>query len=281
MERIINLILIILLSFNPIIYSQGTAPQFCVKDKLLTNSDIHFPNVEEKETFYFKKIFSNNYIVGTDSSATLFSLTNTDSVDYTFDRSDSIINNDYTVYSDPFGNINPIFGLDNSDNPTKIKYILTEGITFEDEYIHALYDVENKILKEGRLSDTFKDFKILETLNENEYLGIVKLYDSYFNIYSIKLQLMSFNQISGGRIKLLGAKEYARVEDEEHNVNQIYYIKSLKKIMIIRTYQNIIYIDFIDYFANSFGAILVTKELEVDFEVEDYKFSYIELKNEN
>ena len=277
-------LLVIFLSLNFIKYSQTTTPEFCVKDKLLTNSDINFPDVESKETFYFKKIFSNNYIIGTDTSATLFSLTNTDSTEYTFEKSDFISNNEYIVYSDPFGNFNPIFGLDNSENPTKIKYILSEGIKFEDEYMHALYDIENKALKEGRLSDTFKDYKILETLNENEYLGVVKLHsidNDNNNIYSIKLQLMSFNQLSGGRIKLLGAKEYATVINQEYNVNQLYFIKSLKKIMIIRTYQQTMYIDFIDYFSNSFGSLLVTKELEIDFNIQDYKFNSIELKTEN
>ena len=56
---------------------------------------------------------------------------------------------------------------------------------------------------------------------------------------------MSFNQISEGRIKLLSAKEYAKVENEQHIINNIFYIKNLKKIMLIRTYEKNIYIDFI------------------------------------
>ena len=166
-----------------------------------------FPDVNTQDTFYFKKISSNNFIIGTQNSAKLFRLSNLNSNEniITLEQHESLQNN-YYAYADDFGNINPIFGLDNIDNPTKIKYILTEGVTPESEYTHALYDIENNILKEGRLSDEFPDFKILEALNENEYIGAVKLYDSNTNINSIKLQIMSFNEISQGKIKILNQK---------------------------------------------------------------------------
>ena len=78
-------------------------------------------------------------------------------------------------------------------------------------------DVENNELKEGKFSDVFPDFKILEAINENEYIGAIKLNEvinSVKTIYSIKLQIMSFSQISKGKIKLLNAKEYSRVENK-------------------------------------------------------------------
>ena len=224
----IMMTLIIFLTLSQLVTSQ--ASPFCEKIKLLENP---FPEVDTKDTFYFKKIFENNYIIGTLNSATQFKLSpiSSEETSFTFEKY-SPLDDNYFVYADAFGNINPKFALDNVDNPTKLKYVLTEGITSDNEYIHALYDVENNLLQEGKLSDTFPDFKILEVLNENEYIGAVKLYDSNTNVYSIKLQLMSFNQISEGRIKLLSAKEYAKVENEQHIINNILYIKNLKKIFI-------------------------------------------------
>ena len=269
--------LIILLTISKLV-SSTSPPSFCEKIKPLENP---FPEVNTKDTFYFKKIFDNNYIIGTENSATQFKLSpiNSQETSFTFEQY-SPLDSNYFVYADAFGNINPIFALDNTDNPSKLKYILTEGITTDNEYIHALYDVENNLLQEGKLSDTFPDFKILEVLNENEYIGAVKLYDSNTNVYSIKLQLMSFNQISEGRIKLLSAKEYAKVENEQHIINNIFYVKNLKKIMLIRTYEKNIYIDFIDYFGNSFGSILTTKNILSDFDISEYKFNSIILKTE-
>ena len=269
--------LFLLFSLFQLFFAASTS-DFCVKNHVLDNA---FPEVNTKETFYLKKVFDNNYIVGTEKSATTFKLSTINSEDPNFSFEQYIpLNNKYFVYTDAFGNINPVFGLDNYDNPTKIKYILTEGITSDNEYMHALYDTENNILKEGRLSSTFRDFKILETINENEYIGAVKLYDANTHIYSIKLQIMSFNKISEGRIKLLNAKEYAKVENEQHNINNIYYIADLKKLMLIRTFEKKIYIDFIDYYGNSFGSILTTKDLEAEFDVMEYKFNSIVLKTE-
>jgi hypothetical protein len=242
-----------------------------------------FPEVNTKDTFYFKKLFNNNFIIGTENSGAFFRLSISDDNNFVFEQLDSV-NNNYYVYADAFGNINPLLVTDNIENPTKIKYILTEGITSENEYIHALYDVENNELKEGKFSDVFPDFKILETINENEYIGAIKLNEvinSVNTIYSIKLQIMSFSQISKGKIKLLNAKEYSRVENKQYNVNNIFYIKSLKKLMIIRTYEENIFIDFIDYYESSFGTVITNDELKAEFDVSDFKFNSIELKTEN
>ena len=193
-----------ILFLSQLLFIDSTS-DFCVKIKQLENS---FPEGNSKDTFFFRKVFDNYYIIGTENSATTFKLSTINSEDssFTFEQYAPLENN-YFVYADAFGNINPVFGLDNQDNPTKIKYILTEGITSDNEYMHALYDTENNVLKEGRLSNTFPDFKLLEVINENEYIGAIKLYDPITKIYSIKLQLMSFNKISEGRIKILGAKE--------------------------------------------------------------------------
>ena len=266
-----------ILFLSQLLFIDSTS-DFCVKIKQLENS---FPEGNTKDTFFFRKVFDNYYIIGTENSATTFKLSTINSEDssFTFEQYAPLENN-YFVYADAFGNINPVFGLDNQDNPTKIKYILTEGITSDNEYMHALYDIENNVLKEGRLSNTFPDFKLLEVINENEYIGAIKLYDPITKIYSIKLQLMSFNKISEGRIKILGAKEYAKFENEQHNINNIFYIKNLQKLMLIRTYGKNIYIDFIDYYANSFGSIMSTQNIEADFDVMDYRFNSIELKRE-
>ena len=267
--------LIIFTLFNSI----NTTGEFCQKIKKF---ETYFPEVEAEDTFYFKKILGNNYIIGTQNSATIFRITNFNSESETLSI-DQVepLNINYKAYSDPFGNIMPIFGFDNMNNPTKIKYIVTEGGTIDNEYIHALYDIENKILREGKLSDALPDFKILEALNENNYIGALRLYDSNTNIYSIKLQTMSFKEIYNGNIKLLNSKEYASVVNEQHNINNIFYIKNIKKIMLVRTYGKKIYLDFIDYVGNSFGSVYTADIIQVDFDISEYKFNTMELKTEN
>ena len=267
--------LIIFTLFNLI----NTTGEFCQKIKKF---ETYFPEVEAEDTFYFKKILGNNYIIGTQNSATIFRITNFNSESETLSI-DQVepLNINYKAYSDPFGNIMPIFGFDNMNNPTKIKYIVTEGGTIDNEYIHALYDIENKILREGKLSDALPDFKILEALNENNYIGALRLYDSNTNIYSIKLQTMSFKEIYNGNIKLLNSKEYASVVNEQHNINNIFYIKNIKKIMLVRTYGKKIYLDFIDYVGNSFGSVYTADIIQVDFDISEYKFNTMELKTEN
>ena len=260
--------------------SSTPSSQFCLNPREM---ETPFPEVNTKDTFYFKKLFNNNFIIGTENSGAFFRLSISDDNNFVFEQLDSV-NNNYYVYADAFGNINPLLVTDNIENPTKIKYILTEGITSENEYIHALYDVENNELKEGKFSDAFPDFKILEAIDENEYIGAIKLNEvinSVNTIYSIKLQIMSFSQISKGKIKLLNAKEYSRVENKQYNVNNIFYIKSLKKLMIIRTYEENIFIDFIDYYESSFGTVITNDELKAEFDVSDFKFNSIELKTEN
>ena len=267
--------LIIFTLFNSI----NTTGEFCQKIKKF---ETYFPEVEAEDTFYFKKILGNNYIIGTQNSATIFRITNFNSESETLSI-DQVepLNINYKAYSDPFGNIMPIFGFDNMNNPTKIKYIVTEGGTIDNEYIHALYDIENKILREGKLSDALPDFKILEALNENNYIGALRLYDSNTNIYSIKLQTMSFKEIYNGNIKMLNSKEYASVVNEQHNINNIFYIKNIKKIMLVRTYGKKIYLDFIDYVGNSFGSVYTADIIQVDFDISEYKFNTMELKTEN
>ena len=258
-------------------YLINSADEFCLKIKKLEDS---FPSVDKEDTFYFKKLFGNNYIIGTQNSATLFRISNFNSDDATLaiEQHESMQNN-YKAYSDAFGNINPIFGFDNMNNPTKIKYIVTEGGTVDNEYMHALYDIEHNILREGKFSDALPDFKILEALNENEYIGALRLSNS--NTYSIKLQIMSFKDIYRGDIKILNAKEYASVVNEQHNINNIFYIKNLNKIMLVRTYTKNIYLDFIDYYYNSFGSVYTAENIQVDFDISEYKFNSIELKTED
>ena len=251
--------------------------QFCQKKIKLSILDVN-----EKDTFYFKNVYGNNYIIGTQNSATLFRVSNFNAdqnIDLNLEQYESLPNN-YFAYSDVFGNFNPIFGFDNMNNPTKIKYIVTEDSTAENEYTHALLDVEKNILRKGRLSDGYPDFKILEALNENEYIGAVKLTDAGTNTYSIRLQIMSFNEIDKGNIKVLHAKEYFSVVNERHNINNIFYLKNLKKIMLVRTYGKNIYLDFIDYLDNSFGSVYTAEKIVVDFDISEYKFNTMELKTE-
>ena len=131
--------------------SSTPSSQFCLNPREM---ETPFPEVNTKDTFYFKKLFNNNFIIGTENSGAFFRLSISDDNNFVFEQLDSV-NNNYYVYADAFGNINPLLVTDNIENPTKIKYILTEGITSENEYIHALYDVENNELKEGKFSDAF------------------------------------------------------------------------------------------------------------------------------
>ena len=275
----INLFLIIIILNIFQLIKAATPQSFCSKIRKLDDS---FPDVNTKDVFYFKKISPNNFIIGTETTATVFQISylNTDENIFILEQHHPLGNN-YYVYTDAFGNIYPILGLDNIDNPSKVKYILTEGITSENKYMHALYDVENNVLKEGKFSNTFPDYKIMTALNENEYIGAVKLYDPDTNIYSIKLQIMSFSQITEGKIKFLIAKEYNKVKNELHYINNIFYIKNINKIMITRTYQKNIYLDFIDYYSNNFGSVLTSQKIETNFDISEYKFNSIELKMDN
>ena len=249
---------------------------FCVKSKKFTES---FPDLQYSEKFYLKKITDGYFIVGNEKEATAFSFPDLDSTTNIIKILNKI-NYPYFAYSDSFGNIDPVIvGINTVDNPYNIKYILTEGVTTENEFNHALYDVKQDELKEGKLSYGFPDFKILEPLNEKEYIGAVKIYNSGSKIYSIKLQVMSFIYSSNGLIKQLSGKEYARTTNSEQNVNNIFYIQNLKKILIIRTIQDEIYFDFIDY-NNYFGTLQVSKMIKAPFNVKDYRFYSVVLAKE-
>ena len=253
--------------------------QFCSNDKLLTTS---FPNLDS-EYFYLKRVTKNEndnyYIVGTEKEATVFQLQNI--LESGFDLNMiKKMTSPYFAYADSFGNIDPVIvGANTLEESYSIKYILTEGTTVENEFNHALYDAKLQEIREGKLSYGFDDFKILEPLNEKEYIGAIKLYDANTDIYSIKLQVMSFTQTSNGYIKQLSGKEYAETANVEQNVNNIYYIDSLKKILIIRTIQDLIYFDFIDY-DSYFGTIQISKMIKAPFNVKEYRFYSVVLSKE-
>ena len=197
---------------------------FCVKSQKFENS---FPSLSDSERFYLKKVSDDYFIVGNEKEATAFNLPDLDREPYETTVLKKI-SFPYKVYSDSFGNMNPIIvGTNTIENPYNIKYILSEGIISQEEFDLALYDVKQDELREGQLSYGFKDFKILETLNEKEFIGAVQLYNSGSKIYSIKLQIMSFTQTSKGYIKQLSGKEYASTTNVEQNVNNIFYIETL------------------------------------------------------
>ena len=249
---------------------------FCVKSKQFIES---FPDLQYSEKFYLKKISDGYYIVGNENEATAFSFPDLNT-NHDFITIIKKMRYPYFVYTDSFGNFDPVIvGTNTIDNPYNIKYILTEGVTKENEFNQALYDVKLEELKEGKLSYGFPDFKILEPLNEQEYLGAVQLYNSDSKIYSIKLQVMSFITTSNGFIKQLSGKEYARTANSLQNINNIFYIQNLKKILIIRTIQDEIYFDFIDY-DNYFGTLQVSKMIKAPFNVKDYRFYSVVLSKE-
>ena len=249
----------------------------CVNYQKFENS---FPKLSDSEKFYLKKVSGDYYIVGNEKEATAFKLPDLNRTPY--ETSFLIkITYPYMVYSDSFGNINPIIvGTNTVEDPHNIKYILTEGIKSHEEFNIAIYDVKQGELREGQLSYGYKDFKILESLNEKEFIGAVQIYDQTTKIYSIKLQIMSFTQTSNGYIKHLSGKEYAQTTNKEQNVNNIFYINSLKKILIIRTIQDEVYFDFIDY-DNYFGTLQISKKIEAPFNVKDYRFYSVELSKED
>ena len=249
---------------------------FCVKSQKFENS---FPSLSDSERFYLKKVSDDYFIVGNEKEATAFNLPDLDREPYETTVLKKI-SFPYKVYSDSFGNMNPIIvGTNTIENPYNIKYILSEGIISQEEFDLALYDVKQDELREGQLSYGFKDFKILETLNEKEFIGAVQLYNSGSKIYSIKLQIMSFTQTSKGYIKQLSGKEYASTTNVEQNVNNIFYIETLKKILVIRTIQDEVYFDFIDY-DSYFGALQISKIIKAPFNVKDYRFYSVILSKE-
>ena len=249
-------------------------------------------NLGESKIFYLKAVkndandyIDNFYIVGNQKEATIFSFTNINANPLAI-NSHKLTTSDfpYIVYADSFGYMNPVvIGSKTNDNNYNLKYILSEGLLKEEEFSHALYDVNKNEMKEGQFSYVFPDYKILEPLNENEYIGAVKICNTNeatnTNICSIKLQIMSFTQTLNGNIKQLGGKEYAEIINLEQTVNDIFYIKSLKKILIIRTIVSEIYFDIIDY-DNYFGALQVSKKIISPFSVKDFRFKSITLMNE-
>ena len=273
MKKTLYYSIFLFLSFKVILSDSSS---FCTYPNKFDNN---FPDLGESEKFYLKKITGDYYIIGTEKEATAFSLPSFEESRYKITTLKKM-SYPYFVYSDSYGNIDPIvLGVNTVENPLKI-YILTEGIKTEDEYNIALYDASQGELREGKLSYVFNDFKILEPLNEKEYLGAVQLYDSSREIYSIKLQVMSFTQISNGYIKQLAGKEYAETTNSQQNVNDIFYITPLKKILIIRTIMDEIYFDFIDY-DSYFGTLQEPKKIKAPFNVKEYRFKSIVLSRED
>ena len=248
---------------------------FCLYSQKLVTS---FPNLDS-EKFYLKRVKDELFIVGNEKEATVFKLPNLLVTPYQINIIKKMTY-PYFAYADSFGNIDPVIvGTDTSIESFSIKYILTEGTTIENEFSHALYDAKLEEIREGKLSFGFDDFKILEPLNEKEYIGAIKLYDANTDIYSIKLQVMSFTQTLNGYIKQLSGKEYAETSNVEQNVNNIFYIDSLKKILIIRTIQNQIYFDFTDY-DNYFGTLQISKMITAPINVKEYRFYSVVLSKE-
>ena len=263
-------------TFLLIIILKGIS-SFCENIQKFENS---FPNLSDSEKFYLKKVSGDYYIVGNEKEATAFKLPDLKRTPYetTILKKMSF---PYMVYSDSYGNINPIIvGTNTAEDPYNIKYIITEGTKKYEEFNLALYDVKQDELREGQLNYGFKDFKILEPLNEKEFIGAVQIYDSKTKIYSLKLQIMSFTQTSNGYIKQLAGKEYAQTTSIEQNVNNIFYVDILKKILIIRTIQDEVYFDFIDY-DNYFGTLQITKQIKAPFNVKDYRFYSVVLSKED
>ena len=246
---------------------------FCLKSQQFISP---FPDLSDNEIFFLKKVSNDFFIVGNENSATSFSLPNLDITPYEITTTNQITYPNY-IYSDSFGNIDPVVvGVNTLENPYKIKYIITEN---EIDYNQALYDLNQRDIKEGKFSFAYSDFKIIEPLNDKEYIGAVKIDDSINNVYSIKLQIMSFTQTSNGYIKQLGGKEYAQTSIPDQSVNDIFFIESIKKILIIRTIQDLIYFDFIDY-ENYFGTLQTTTMARVPFSIKDYRFKSVELSKE-
>ena len=276
-KLIISLIIIILIDF---IYP------FCSNSQKF---DVF--GESESEIFYLKKITDEYthkyYIVGNEKKAISFILKDSETNRFSLEelhKSDS----SYKVYADSFGYMNPIIigsKIDNR-NDYDLKYILSEGYIRENEFMHALYNYKKDEIKEGQFSYGFPDYKILEPLNEKEYLGAVEICNTITIsmestlICSIKLQIMSLTQTLNGYIKQLSGKEYAEVINKKQTVNDIFYIKIIKKILIIRTIQKEIYFDFIDY-DNYFGALQVTKMIISPFNIQDLRFKSITLKRED
>ena len=247
---------------------------------LYSNTYNFFPKLYDSEQFYLKKVTDDCYIVGTEKEAIAFSLPILDGTTLTTSILKKMIN-PYVVYADPYGNMDPIIvGINSVDNLNYIKYILSEGMTSGNEFNNAIYDISKGELREGKLSFGFPDFKILAPLNDKEYIGAVKLYYSESNMYSIKLQVMSFSQTSKGFIKQLSGKEYALTDDADQNVNDILYINTSKKILIIRTINNEIYFDFIDYDI-FFGTLQISKKITAPFNVKEYRFKSVVLYKED
>ena len=265
--NIYNFLLILILIKN--------ISSYCVDEKQFTGS---FPDVSDSEKFYLKKISNDYFIVGNEKSATSFSLPYLNSASDSYSTIFSYqMTYPYFVYTDSFGNLDPVVvGGNNPENPYIIKYIITEN---EIDNNQALYDANQKELREGKFSFGYSDFKIIEPLNEKEYIGAVRIVDSSNNKYSIKLQVMSFSQLSKGNIKKLTGKEYAQTSNPEQNVNDIFYIESLKTILVIRTIQDEIYFDFIDY-DDYFGTLQISKKVKAPFNVKDYRFKSIVLSKE-
>ena len=238
-----------------------------------------FPKLYDSEQFYLKKVTDDCYIVGTGKDATVFNIPILEGSSLTT-TSIKKINYPYFVYADSYGNMDPvIIGISGTDNINYIKYILSEGVTAGNEFNNALYDITKDELREGKLSFGYSDFKILAPLNEKEYLGAVKMVSSDGSTYSIKLQVMSFSQTSKGFIKQLTGKEYAQTNNGNQNVNDILYINTLKKIFIIRTINNEIYFDFIDYDI-FFGALQISKKIIAPFNVKEYRFKSVVISKE-
>ena len=243
---------------------------FCLNSKKLENP---FPDLSDSEQFYLKKLSNGYFVVGNETSATSFSLPNLEVDPYQIDYVNQI-NYPYLAYSDSFHNMDPI--VVGGESPYIIKYIVTEN---EIDNSQALYDANDNELREGKLSFGYSDFKILEPLNEREYIGAIKIEDSINSKYSIKLQIMSFTQKLNGYIKQLSGKEYAHTTKAEQTVNNIYFIESLKKILIIRTIVDEIYFDFIDY-DNYFGTLQISKKIKAPFDVKEYRFKSTVIEKE-